>query len=164
MPIEIGVVFVVIIVVIPSPISGIVAVVIAMPIAAIPPWMMTTPAPAPRETAVVPAIAIVPRTIIVRGPPPVVTHVNTYPPILRIAIVPIHIGIIGVVKSPSGVNVRMKTSDSGSIKIIVIVIIIVNNNYSGFAGFIIIKIFFGELIINVNNLFLCLCFYFLCSW
>jgi len=88
----VGVIIVEIVMVISCPIASPIAVVISIPISAVIPRTMASPTPTIRKTVVIPTPIIIPRTIIVGGPPPVITQIDAYPPIRRRIGVPIHVG------------------------------------------------------------------------
>ena len=111
--------------VISCPVAGIIAIVVAIPVAAVIPWTMTSPAPTITKTVVIPAPIVIPGTIIVGGPPPIVSQIDTYSPACRRIIIPVHVGKIGVVITKTIIWISMKTPDSGRVVVVVIIIIII---------------------------------------
>jgi hypothetical protein len=79
----------------------------------------SVPAPAVVEAAIVPAGTIVIGTIIVVRPPPVVTQVDANAPAGRAVVVPVHVGEEGVVVAPSGVNIGVKSAETGTVAVVV---------------------------------------------
>ncbi len=99
-----------------------------MPIAVVPSTSVVVGrmvSPSEGVTVVVPAAAIVVGTIVRRGPPPVVTEVNTYTPGRWIRIIPVEVGEIGIVIAPAAVNIRVETTQTRGVIVVVIVVIIV---------------------------------------
>ena len=83
------------------------------------------PAPAVIKSAVIVTVRIVVRTVVVGRPVPVVTKIDTYAPVVRVVIIPVHIGEIGVVISPAVIDVAVETTNPRRIVIVVIIIVVI---------------------------------------
>ena len=87
--------------------------------------MMISPTPTVCETVVVPAVTIIIWTVCIARPPPVITHINAYTPVIWVVIIPIEIGVEGIIISPSAVEVAVETADAGGVIIIIVIVLIV---------------------------------------
>jgi len=98
------------IIVISCPKSGIKSGVISTPRTTEAPRAMPTPAPAPIPAPTVPTPIEHPGAIKRRGPPPIVPQIDTDAPGGRHVGVPKHIGVKGIIKTPTTRDMGVKTS------------------------------------------------------
>lgn len=83
------------------------------------------PAPSVVESAVIVTVRIVVRTIVVGRPVPVIAEVDAHAPVVRVVIIPIHIGIVGIVVSPAVVDVGVKTANARRIVVVIVIVVVI---------------------------------------
>ena len=88
-------------------------------------------APSVAPAPVVPVGVVPVGTVVVAWPPPIVTQVDTDAPAGWIIIIPVQIGEVGVVVSPTGVHVGVEPTEAGTVTVVVIVVGIVAVAASG---------------------------------
>lgn len=87
--------------------------------------MMISPSPAIGEPIVVPPVTIVIRTVGVAWPPPIITHVNAYAPVVWVVIVPVQVCIEGIIVTPPTIQVGVETTDARSVIIVIVIILVI---------------------------------------
>ena len=85
--------------------------------------MMISPSPTVCETVVVPAVTIIIWTVCIARP--VITHINAYTPVIWVVIIPIEIGVEGIIIPPSAVEVAVETADAGGVIVVIVIVLIV---------------------------------------
>lgn len=87
--------------------------------------VMISPTPTIGKAVVIPSVTIIIWAVCVAGPPPIVAHINAYAPVIWVVIVPIEIGVEGIVIPPSAIEVAVETADTGGVIIVIVIVLIV---------------------------------------